>query len=44
MFDPIRNAVLLLGGDKAGQWNEWYQDAIPAAEALYEKYLKEQLR
>lgn len=24
VFDPERNAVLLLGGSKAGQWNRWY--------------------
>jgi hypothetical protein len=39
---PARNAVLLVAGDKAGRWQEWYQEAIPAAEAAYEAYLKEQ--
>lgn len=42
IFDPMRNAVLLVAGDKAGQWQEWYERAIPAAEAAYEAYLKEQ--
>lgn len=32
IFDPVRNAVLLIAGDKAGQWQEWYREAIPAAE------------
>ncbi len=29
-------------GDKSGRWQEWYAQAIPAAEATYEAYLKEQ--
>jgi hypothetical protein len=44
IFDPVRNAVLLVAGDKSGRWNEWYRQAIPVAEALYEQYLKEQPR
>lgn len=39
-FDPRRSAILLLGGDKAGLWNEWYRTAIPLAEALYEEHLR----
>jgi hypothetical protein len=42
IFHPAHNAVLLVAGDKAGRWQEWYQQAIPAAEAAYEAYLKEQ--
>ena len=42
IFDPARNAVLLVAGNKSGQWQEWYAQAIPAAEAAYEAYLKEQ--
>ncbi len=42
IFDPARNAVLLVAGDKSGRWQEWYAQAIPAAEATYEAYLKEQ--
>jgi DNA-binding transcriptional regulator YiaG len=34
-------AVLLLGGNKTGRWNEWYRQAIPEAERLYETYLAE---
>ncbi len=40
IFDPARNAVLLVEGDKSGRWEQWYRDAIPAAEAAYEAYLK----
>jgi hypothetical protein len=41
IFDPVRNAVLLVAGDKSGRWQQWYREAIPAAEAAYEAYLKE---
>ncbi|GAC1325952.1 MAG: type II toxin-antitoxin system RelE/ParE family toxin [Thermoleophilaceae bacterium] len=40
-FDPERTAILLLGGDKSGRWTEWYREAIPAADALFEEYLNE---
>jgi hypothetical protein len=42
IFDPVRNAVLLVAGDKSGRWKEWYAVAIPAAEALYEACLEGQ--
>jgi hypothetical protein len=41
VFDPLRRAVLLLGGDKTGAWAEWYRSAIPEAERLYDEYLRE---
>jgi hypothetical protein len=41
VFDPPRTAILLLGGDKSGRWAAWYREAIPAAEALYDRYLAE---
>jgi hypothetical protein len=41
IFDPVRNTVLLVAGDKSGRWSEWYQKAIPMGEGLYEEYLKE---
>ena len=40
-FDPRRHVILLLGGDKSGQWDRWYKWAIPAAERLYDVYLPE---
>jgi hypothetical protein len=39
IFDPRRNAVLLVAGDKAGNWEAWYRQAIPLAEQRYEGYL-----
>jgi hypothetical protein len=41
MFDPWRSAILLVAGDKAGNWKAWYREAIPRAEDLYAIYLKE---
>jgi hypothetical protein len=40
IFDPRRRAILLHGGDKSGEWNAWYRTAIPAADRVYEQYLK----
>ena len=37
-FDPTRSALLLLGGDKAGNWTRCYRDNIPLAEQLYIDY------
>lgn len=39
-FDPARNAVLLLGGNKAGK-NRWYEENVPLAERILAKYLRE---
>lgn len=42
VFDPQRQAVLLIGGDKTGNWDKWYKKAIKQAEKRYQKYLKGQ--
>lgn len=42
IFDPLRQAVLLLGGDKSGDWAGWYRWAIPRADDLYDSYLTEE--
>jgi hypothetical protein len=34
--------VVLLAGDKTGNWREWYEMAIPTADALYDNYLRRQ--
>jgi len=39
VFDPARQAVLILGGDKKGD-DRFYERMIPKAEALYAAYLK----
>jgi hypothetical protein len=40
-FDPWRSAILLIAGDKSGQWSRWYRDPVPEAEELNAAYLKE---
>ncbi len=40
-FNPLRTAILLLGGDKTGRWEEWYRAAIPHADDLYDTHLQE---
>jgi hypothetical protein len=44
VFDPWRSAILLVAGDKTGQWHTWYEHAIPQAEQLYEVYLQERAK
>jgi hypothetical protein len=39
IFDPRRQAILLLGGDKAGNWTNWYDKNIPIAERRYDDWL-----
>ena len=41
VFDPWRSAILLVAGDKSGQWTRWYRTAIPRAEQFYDDYLAE---
>ena len=40
VFDPARQAVLLVAGDKAGGWSRWYRDNIPLAEQRYTTWLQ----
>jgi|SRR3954469_10662679 hypothetical protein len=41
VFDAEREAVILVAGNKAGQWIRWYRENIPIAESRYEQYLVE---
>jgi hypothetical protein len=38
-FDPRRVAVLLLGGDKAGN-KRWYEMQVPLADAAFDRHLR----
>ena len=40
VFDPWQQIVLLLAGDKAGDWHGWYRTAIPRAEQLYAEHIE----
>ncbi len=39
-FDPERHAILLLAGDKAGNWQRWYTKNIPIADRLFDEHLR----
>lgn len=39
IFDPNRQAILLLAGDRKGNWKGWYDQNIPIAEELCENWL-----
>lgn len=39
-FDPLRVAILLIGGDKTGD-SRWYEKFVPVAERLYTGHLEE---
>lgn len=40
-FDPKRQGVLLIVGDKAGNWSDWYRTAIPQADDAFDTWLKQ---
>jgi len=40
-FDPRRQAVLLIGGDKTGD-KRFYERMVPFAERIWRQYLQEQ--
>lgn len=39
-FDPTRSAILLVAGDKAGNWKRWYRQNIPVADDLFDDHLR----
>ena len=39
-FDPVRSALLLIGGDKTGN-DRWYIENVPKAEHIFEEHLNE---
>ena len=38
-FDPVRRGILLVSGDKAGNWKQWYRRSIPVADDLFDAHL-----
>ncbi len=40
IFDPRRTAILLIGGDKTGN-DRFYEQFVPIADGLYDRYLEE---
>ena len=39
-FDRKRKAILLIAGDKAGNWKKWYRDNIPVADNRFDEHLQ----
>lgn len=39
-FDPVRTAIFLVAGDKAGNWKNWYRQNIPVADDLFDDRLR----
>jgi hypothetical protein len=39
-FDPGREAIFLVAGDKSGNWEGWYRAAIPLADERYAEHLE----
>jgi hypothetical protein len=39
-FNPLRTAILLIGGAQTGD-DRWYQKFIPEADRLYDEHLNE---
>jgi hypothetical protein len=38
-FDPNQRALLLLGGNKEGKWDRWYDEHVPEADRLFDRHL-----
>jgi hypothetical protein len=38
-FDPVREAVFLVAGDKSGRWQSWYRTAIPLADTRFAEHV-----
>ena len=39
-FDVRRKAILLIGGDKSGDWSGWYKANIPIADDRFDEHQK----
>lgn len=40
VFDPEREAVLLVAGDKSGRWETWCREAIVLADKRFDEHLQ----
>jgi len=38
-FDPKQGAIFLLGGNKEGKWDRWYDGNVPKADELFDRHL-----
>ncbi|MEV7427063.1 type II toxin-antitoxin system RelE/ParE family toxin [Streptomyces sp. NPDC091212] len=40
-FDPRRQALIMVAGDKSGSWNAWCDRNIPVADDRFDRHLDE---
>ena len=40
-FDPKRKAIMLVAGDKSGDWTRWYKKNIPEADRRFDAHLEQ---
>jgi hypothetical protein len=40
-FDPHRQAILLVAGDRSGDWRGWYERNVPLADRRFDEHLAE---
>jgi hypothetical protein len=38
-FDPAREAIFLVAGDRSGRWRAWYEKAVPLADERFAEHL-----
>lgn len=39
VLDPERSAIMLIAGDKAGNWTRWHKKNVPVADGLFDDHL-----
>ena len=39
-FDVERNGVLLVAGDKSGDWKKWYEVNVPVADDKFDEHVR----
>ena len=39
-FDRDRSAIMLIAGDKAGNWSRWYKTNVPVADDLFDDHIR----
>ena len=42
VFHTDERAVVVYGGDKTGNWEDWYLVAVPNADLRYDHYLRKE--
>ena len=40
-FDPLRQAIVLVAGDKTNRWKQWYGENIPVADERFDAHVEQ---